>query len=36
MNYGKEVCKTLKGIRQEIADKNEIAYSTTECDVEGE
>ena len=36
MNYGKEVCKTLKGIRQEIADKNEIAYSTTECHVEEE
>ena len=36
MNYGKEVCKTLKGIRQEIADKNEIAYTSTECHVEEE
>ena len=36
MTYGKEVCKTLKGIRQEIADKNEIKYSTEECHFDGE
>ena len=34
MTYGKEVCKTLKGIRQQIADKNEIEYATTECHFE--
>ena len=36
MTHGKEVCKTLKGIRQEIADKNEIAYTTSECHFDGE
>ena len=36
MTYGKEVCKTLKGIRQEIADKNEIDYTTSECGFEGD
>ena len=36
MTHGKEVCKTLKGIRQQIADKNEITYVTSECHFEGE
>ena len=36
MTYCKEVCKTLKEIRQEIADKNDIAYTTSECHFEGE
>jgi len=36
MTYGKEVCKTLKGIRQEIADRNDIKYSTSECHFDGE
>ena len=36
MTYGRKVCNTLKGIRQQIADKNEIEYSTSECHFEGE
>ncbi|MCL2131534.1 MAG: hypothetical protein FWH36_03625 [Lentimicrobiaceae bacterium] len=36
MSYGKEVCKKLKEIRQQIADKNEIAYTTDECHFDGE
>jgi len=31
MTYGKKVCNTLKEIRQQIADKNEIEYTTSEC-----
>ncbi|MCL2132707.1 MAG: hypothetical protein FWH36_09735 [Lentimicrobiaceae bacterium] len=36
MSYGKEVCKKLKEIRQQIADKNEIAYATDDCHFDGE
>jgi len=36
MTHGKEICKTLKGIRQEIADKNEIEYFSSECHFDGE
>jgi hypothetical protein len=36
MNYGKEVCNTLKGIRQQIADQNHIQYETTDCHFDGE
>ena len=36
MTRGKRTCKILKEIRQEIADKNEIAYTSAECHFEGE
>jgi TonB family protein len=36
MTRGKKVCKILKEIRQQIADKNEIAYVTSECHFRGE
>jgi TonB family protein len=36
MTRGKKVCKILKEIRQQIADKNEIAYVTSECHFQGE
>ena len=36
MTYGKQVCKTLKEIRQTIAEKNDIQYETTECHFDGE
>jgi len=36
MTRGKQTCKILKDIRQEIADKNEIAYTPSECHFEGE
>jgi len=36
MGYGKETCTILKGIRQQIADKNEIEYATSECHFQGE
>ena len=36
MTHGKQTCKILKEIRQEIADKNEIAYTTSECHYQGE
>lgn len=36
MNRGKETCQVLKQIRQQIAEKNEIPYTTTECHFEGE
>ena len=36
MTRGKKTCKILKEIRQEIADKNEIEYTTSECHFEGE
>lgn len=36
MNRGKETCNVLKQIRQQIAEKNDIPYSTTECHFEGE
>jgi len=36
MTYGRKVCNTLKEIRQQIADKNEIEYTAAECNFEGE
>ena len=36
MTRGKETCKILKEIRQQIADKNEIEYITSECHFQGE
>ena len=36
MNHGKKVCKILKEIRQQIADKNDIEYVTSECHFQGE
>jgi len=36
MTYGRKVCNTLKEIRRQIADKNEIEYTTSECHFEGE
>ena len=36
MTHGKKVCKILKEIRKEIADKNEIEYITSECHYHGE
>ena len=36
MTRGKQTCKILKEIRQQIADKNEIEYITSECHFRGE
>ena len=36
MSQGKQTCKILKEIRQQIADKNIIEYVTDECDFQGE
>jgi len=36
MTHGRQVCNTLKEIRRQIADKNEIEYTTSECHFEGE
>ena len=36
MSYGKEVCKKLKEIRQQIADENDIALETSECHYDDE
>jgi hypothetical protein len=36
MTYGRKICNTLKEIRQQIADKNKIEYTTSECSFEGE
>lgn len=36
MKRGKEVCKTLKAIRSEIAAANEIDYKPIECHHEGD
>ena len=36
MQKGKDICKTLKGIRQQIADANGISYQPKECHYEGE
>jgi len=36
MTYGRQVCNKLKQIRQQIAEKNEIEYTTSECHFEGE
>ncbi|MBQ9584549.1 MAG: hypothetical protein IJR20_00950 [Muribaculaceae bacterium] len=36
MEFGKQICETLKAIRSEIASANDIDYSPTECNHEGE
>jgi hypothetical protein len=36
MTRGRQTCNTLKEIRQQIADKNDIEFTTSECDFEGE
>ena len=36
MSYGKRTCKILKEIRRQIAERNDIAYVTSECHFEGE
>ena len=36
MTRGRKICNTLKEIRQQIAVKNEIEYSTTDCHFEGD
>ena len=36
MKQGKHICETLKGIRREIAEANEIDYNPTECTHEGD
>ena len=36
MTRGKRTCKILKEIRQQIADKNDIEYVTSECHYQGE
>ena len=35
MKRGKKICETLKAIRSEIASANEIDYTPTECNHEG-
>ena len=35
MRRGKHICETLKGIRKEIAQANDIAYTPIECSHEG-
>ena len=36
MTLGKKTCKILKEIRQQIADRNDIEYITSECHFQGE
>lgn len=36
MTRGKKICKILKEIRQQIAEKNDIEYITSECTFQGE
>lgn len=36
MRQGKEICNTLKTIRKQIADANEIKYEPKECHHEGD
>ena len=36
MTRGKDICKTLKGVRQQIADANNIRYQPCECHHEGD
>jgi hypothetical protein len=36
MTRGKKTCKILKEIRQQIAEKNDIEYITSECHFQGE
>ena len=36
MTYGRAVCNKLKEIRQQVANQNDIEYSTSECHFTGE
>ena len=36
MNYGRHICNTLKAIRRQIAETNEIKYEPRECHHEGD
>ena len=36
MERGKKICETLKGIRREIAEANDIDYTPTPCSHEGD
>lgn len=36
MKQGKHICETLKGIRREISEANELDYTPTECTHEGD
>ena len=36
MKQGKQICETLKAIRRDIAEANEIDYTPTECHHEGD
>ena len=36
MTHGKKTCKILKEIRQQIAERNDIEYITSECHFQGE
>ena len=36
MNKGKEICNILKEIRQQLAEKNDIEFETSDCHFEGE
>lgn len=36
MSKGKEICGVLKEIRQQVANENDIAFETSECQFEGE
>jgi len=36
MTYGRTVCNKLKEIRQQVADQNNIEYSTSDCHFTGE
>lgn len=36
MKYSKRVCASLKQVRKQIADANEIPYEVTECKHQGD
>ena len=36
MKRGKKICKTLKDVRKQVAEANDIAYNPTECQYEGD
>ena len=36
MNKGKEICNILKEIRQQVAEKNDIEFETSDCHFQGE
>ena len=35
MNYGKKVCASLRQVRKQIAEANDISYEVTECKHQG-